>query len=99
MGNAARGSDRRRPDRRPWRQEAGSRAAAYNSLTARGVQGAKTDGKTQNLYDELRKRLSPLRCESSEEGSYKSRGRSDHLLVDGIRSEGARNSTEETDRL
>src|SRR3954466_5857189 len=56
-------------------------------------------GKTSDLYDELRKRLPALRCEGGEERTYQSRGRSGHLLVDRLWSEGAGSSTGTADGL
>jgi hypothetical protein len=60
-----------------------------------GIQGsANTDGKTPNLHDELRERLSSLHRESTEERTFKDRGRRNHLLVDRLSSEGPRGATE-----
>ena len=81
---------------RPHHERGGEhhRQAAQRLHAGFGIGSA--HGKTPDLHDELRGGLPTLRCESREKRTHESRGRSDHLLADGLSSEGAGNATGKT---
>src|SRR5829696_3883005 len=56
-------------------------------------------GQAPHLHNEFCKGLSALCCESREKGANQGRGRSGHLLADGLWRDGAESSTGKTDRL